>query len=276
MLALLGSIFGVSIISEYGWLDALLWIVLTLITALIQTRYDESVSSKQRAVPSTTVSNDTIQSEATKPRKVQLPSWAVIKKYHFFLMPAALIILILTLYNNFLFLDFIGMYRVQAYPECTLYPYVLVSKQNPCALYPCEVQKYYDEGNAKYRLTKIYFPDGTMNVNDKRIYLTPNGLHKYSLIGNNMRVFLINRKYVAAKNIKNSDIAWEVILLILAFLDLLYLLYCFFTLIRNNMKLNACDLYFKKACENISNPVTHEPITDTYSYINALESQKKN
>lgn len=203
-------------------------------------------------------------------------SRTIVTKMHLLFCPAAIITIVLVLCNSFIFLDCISTYRVQAYPECTLYPYVLVSEQNPCALYPCEIQKYYDEDNAKYHLNKIYFPNGTMNVSDQNIYLSPDGLHKYSVIGDNMKVFLINRKYTAAKNIASADIAWEVILLILAFLDMLYLLYCFLALIRNNMKLNAYDLYFKEACENIPDPVTHESITDTHSYINVLKSQKKN
>lgn len=196
----------------------------------------------------------------------------VIIHYMFFI--PSIIISTTILLNNYLFLDFIDGYRVQAYPNSTLYCYVSVYNDVDEIILPCEVIKEKYDSNTYYYINKIYISDYEFDLSEDNINIYTD---KYSNVllyidGENVetRLKLINIKYKQTKDISQTEELFEYLELIIAIINIIYVIDCIYSLLVSYNNLKKYDEYFFKKFGYFNNS-----IYDTKTYIESLKENDK-
>ena len=82
---------------------------------------------------------------------------------------AAIIISVQTLSTNYIFLNLLNIYRIQSYPESTIFCHVSLYNDVDEVIYPCEVIKDKDEDGTYYFLKKIFIPNSELDLSDEDI-----------------------------------------------------------------------------------------------------------
>lgn len=103
----------------------------------------------------------------------------------------AVICAFITLYNNHIFLDFFGIYNVEASPCGTLYCHVEVKTSNGTTIYPCEIWKTKDQDGTYYLLQTIYMGKKTVDVSEQDIQVFTDHYAKHDKI----EYKIVNIKY---------------------------------------------------------------------------------
>lgn len=135
----------------------------------------------------------------------------------------AIVCACIILYNNFLFLDIFGIYRVEAMPCGLLYCHVEIKTNNRSAIYPCEIRKEKDEDGTFYELETIYMNGKSVDVSeyDMQVFtekFVKNGKEEYKII---------NLKYDKKEDVYDSSYSR-----ILEFADLILGLSCIYAPIK--------------------------------------------
>lgn len=214
-----------------------------------------------------------------KYKRGQRPQAPFMTQYPIFII-VAIIAMSYLLYNNYIFLNFVGAYRVQSYPDSTLYCHVSLYNDVTDVIYPCEVVKESSENGTYYYLNTICMPNGDIDLSNNDIQLYPDKYDKELLSDENgqhyeVKIKLVNIKYKPTKDINKSDEIWEYTDLLLAALNLIYVLDCFFTLMNREKMLSKYDKYFADRYGHLKNQKTNEKISDVQSYIDALQAQEE-
>lgn len=184
------------------------------------------------------------------------------------------------LHNNYIFLNCINIYRVQAYPDCTLYCHVSLYNDITDAIYPCEVYKYSDEDDSYYQINSIYLPDEVIDLSLSDIQISP---EKYEIERfadqyeqyYETKMKLINIKYKPTADISKSDEIWEYADLVLAVLNLIFIIDTLAMLLGAHKKLMNYNAYFQGRFGHLCNPMTGEAISGVQSYLDAIDAQDK-
>ena len=200
----------------------------------------------------------------------------LMSKYPIFCI-AAIIIAVQTLSTNYIFLNFLNIYRIQSYPESTIFCHVSLYNDVDEVIYPCEVIKDKDEDGTYYFLKKIFIPNSELDLSDEDIQLYTDEYTTHSIDIDDdyyfeTRMKLINIKYKPTKDISKNDEIMEYINIVLALIDIIYVIDCICVLINSDKKLKKYDEYFKSRFGYLHNEKTNEVITDTRSYIDALKA----